>query len=142
MMFHVIQGRGRGGLSLLFYLFLLTTLFAVFEISYATQQSGLYLGDFIGVSKHIQIPRTILPAIGFYFFAQLLVHIMFVFLIYIQTVLIGDLLSLSRQQTEKLGFSLWSVGIITVLLANTFFFPNSKFASLFYDTVNVKYAKG
>jgi arylsulfatase A-like enzyme len=116
--------------NLFYYLLLLTGIFTLLEISFAIQGSGVYLGDFRYIADHLQIPATVLPAIFFYLFAQTLVHVTFTVLVWGVTRIIGATLGLSWQRTGGLGFWLWGIGLVTVLLTNQHYFPNSKFADL------------
>ncbi len=112
------------------YLLLLTTFFILLEISLFIQSSELYLGDYKLVADHLKIPGKIIPGILFFIFVQLLMHFFFTVFIWGMARLIAIPLKFSWSTTVKLGFSLWLCGIFTVLLANQYLFPNSKFAYL------------
>ncbi len=116
--------------GLLFYLICLTFVFLLLEISFFIQQSGFYLGDFKTVADHLEIPIAVIPAILFFVFAQLLVHISFPLFVWAVTRLTGIALNLSWKTIQLLGFVLWTIGLVTVLFANQIYFPNSKFADL------------
>jgi arylsulfatase A-like enzyme len=112
------------------YLLLLTGIFILLEISFFIQRDGFYLADFELVSSHLQIPLKIIPGVLFFLCAQLCVHLGFVILIWVLARLIGIALRCPWQQTQNIGFALWAIAIVTVLLANQQYFPNSKFADL------------
>lgn len=122
--------------TLFCYLFFLTGLFILLEISFFIQGSDLYLGDFIFISRHLQIPMKILPGILYFLAIQILLHLIFTLWIGFAACLISRVLRCSWKQTELMAFSLWFMGIITLLLANQCFFPNSKFALLFEHFLN------
>jgi len=116
--------------GLFVYLLAMTGIFSLLEFSFATQGSGLYLADFKLVADHLRIPTVVLGDIFFYVFAQIFVHVTFTFLIWVQARGIGAAFHYSWSRIQTLGFSLWVVALITALLANQYYFPNSKFSSL------------
>jgi arylsulfatase A-like enzyme len=116
--------------DLFIYLLLLTAVFLLLEISFAIQGSGIYLGDFEYIASHLQIPSSVLPAIFFYLFAQLFLHLSFTVIAWATARIIGSTLKWPWPRIEKLGFSLWGVSLLTILIANQHSFPNSKFADL------------
>jgi arylsulfatase A-like enzyme len=112
------------------YLCLFTLFFVLIEISFAIQGDKVYLGDFSYISDHLSIPPVILAGVFFFLFAQALVHLGFTTGVWAVVRLVGAGCKLSWQQTQKLGFMLWFGSLVTVLLANQHYFPNSKFADL------------
>jgi arylsulfatase A-like enzyme len=116
--------------SLFSYLLVLTVFFLMLELSFFIQGSGLYLGDFKLVAHHLQVPSTILPGILLYVGAQLLVH--FLYVVFIWGVMTGAAIAMPklRNNIEIYGMGLWFLGLLTLLLANQHYFPNSKFAYL------------
>lgn len=116
--------------SLFVYLLILTAIFIVFEISFFIQCNQLYLGDFKLVSHHLQIPVAVLPGILSFAAVFFLLHFIFVLLLWILTRLVSVAFHFSWKTTEKLGFQLWVLGFITLLLANHYFYPNSKYSCL------------
>ena len=116
--------------ALFVWLLFLTGMFILLEISFALQGSNIYLGDFEYISRHLAIPRAVLPAIYFFLFAQILLHLGFTVLVWAVARVTGAALSWSWLRIEKYGFGLWVLALVTVLMANQYFFPNSKFAEL------------
>lgn len=116
--------------GLFWYLLSLTLLFMCTELSFFIQSSQVYLGEFGYVSRHLQIPYVVIPGILFFIFAQLFIHFTFTVMIWLLARLNGHALNLSWQQTQKVGLSLWVIGLVTVLLANEYYFPFSKFAEI------------
>ncbi len=116
--------------SLLFYLFLLTGLFVLLEISLFIQASNLYLGVFHIVAYHLKVPASVLPGVIYFLCMQCIVHIAYVFFIFCLASLIGRFFQRTRTQIEKIGIVLWVLGIVTLLLANQCFYPDSKFSIL------------
>ncbi|MEO8400791.1 MAG: sulfatase-like hydrolase/transferase [Gammaproteobacteria bacterium] len=118
--------------SLLF----LTIFLILVEISFLTQCSGLYLGDVKLVSHHLSVPLNVLPGIGYFIFAQLLVHFIFTVLVWGVARLVGKVFNCSWKATERLGLVLWFIALMTLLLLNNYFFPNSKFSTVLFGPIN------
>lgn len=116
--------------GLLSYLLSLTALFILLEISFFLQSSHIYLGDFLFISHRISFPLKIIPGILYFISIQLLLHVFFTFYIWGLARLIGKGFNLDWRVIGNLGFGLWFIGILTILLANQYYFPNSKFAIL------------
>jgi arylsulfatase A-like enzyme len=112
------------------YLVFLTGIFLLLEVSFFMQRSGFYLGDFKMVSLHLTVPSTVLPGILFFISAQLFLHWAFVCVIWGVTRLIGVALNCTWQTIQTLGFSTWAFSLLTLLIANEYYFPNSCFADL------------
>ncbi len=137
---------GEGGKQviksgLFIYLLILTGLFILLEISFFIQGSELYLGDYKLVALHIKIPMMVIPGILFFIFAQSLVHLCYTTLVWGMARLMSIALNCSWKQTQVLGFSLWVLGLITILLMNQYFFPLSKFSDLMKTFVPFAVAK-
>ena len=108
------------------YFFLLTVLFLVFEVSFFTQCNKVYLGDFTFVADKLVIPTTIIPDIIYFLLAQLLLHFAYCVFSWFITILVSNLFHVTSQKRFLLGVTIWVLGIITILVANQYFFPNSK----------------
>lgn len=109
------------------YLLALTGLFILVEISFFIQSEKSYLSEFHYISKHLPIPLSVLPGVVYFIFAQLLLHLLFTFFIWLTARLMGIALSLAWPQVQKLGISLWVISLVTVLIANQYYFPLSQF---------------
>jgi arylsulfatase A-like enzyme len=116
--------------TLFLYLTLLTGLFILLEISLFIQSSQLYLGDYRLIADQLKIPFAILPGAVYFFSVQLLLHLAFIIFIWGLANLCGNALNLSILQIEKLGIGLWIIGLFTILLANHYLYPNSKFSTV------------
>jgi len=112
------------------YLLLLTLFFILLQVSLFIQTSEFYLGDFKLVADRLKIPQSVIPEVAYFIFVQLSLHFLFTVLIWGMTRLIGIALHCPWKMIEKLGLGLWFLGIITLLLMNQHYCPNSKFASL------------
>lgn len=112
------------------YLFFLTSFFLLLEISFFIQSNKIYFADFTAVSDKLYIPAAVLPGVLFFLFAQLLVHLGYCVGIWGMTLLTAKLLRLNNNQTIFTGMAFWLQGLVTALIANQYFFPNSKFAEL------------
>jgi hypothetical protein len=126
--------------GLFVYLLMFTAIFSLLEISFFIQGSGFYLGDFKYISDHLSIPYAIFPGIIFYICAQISIHIVFTAVVWAAARLMGSLLGCRWKDIQTLGFYLWGLALITVLLANQFFFPNSKYADLMNFVFNMHVA--
>jgi arylsulfatase A-like enzyme len=115
---------------LLSFLMALTAFFVLAQISFVLECSGLYFDTFELVARHLQFPLVILPSILFFILAQLSVHIGFTLCVWIIAKQANKILRLTPEKLEKWGIIFWFVTIVTVLLANLLYFPNSKFAML------------
>lgn len=115
---------------LFLYLLTLTAFFIVLEVSFFIQASSVYLGVFSIVTYHLKIPETVYPGIAYYFLMQLLMHTGYLLFIFCVTSLISNAFHRTQSQTEKLGITLWVIGICIILLANQIYYPDSKFAFL------------
>jgi len=115
---------------LLSYLLVLTVFFIGLEVSAFIQSSDIYLGDYKLVAEHLNIPANVVPGILYFVLVQLFLHGCFVFVTWLMAKGIGAIFSCSVSRTETLGICLWFAGILLILLANQYYFPNSKFAQL------------
>ena len=79
------------------------------------------------VSKKLQLPLTLLPGIIGFVAAQIFLHLFYCCFVWAVTQLIANLLRLSAQQTFTFGIIVWFLGLATILAANCYYFPNSKF---------------
>lgn len=116
--------------GILFYLLMLTGFFFLLEVSFFIQCNRGYLSDYTFVSDSLNIPVTIVPGIAYTIIAQLCIHLFYCLLVWISVELISYFLSVSSQKKIILGISVWLLGLITILSANQYFFPNSKFSEL------------
>lgn len=116
--------------NLFIYLLLLTVFFTLIEMSFFIQANQTYLGDFSYISQQLTLPLSMLPEIILFMGAQLLLHLAYSTLIWLCAILLADFFHLSTKYRMAFGISLWCVGILTILIANQYFFPHSKFAEL------------
>jgi len=116
--------------NLLFYLILLACLFIMVEVAVFIYGNELYLADYHFVADKLKVPWAVLPAVFYFFCMQFLVHASFVFIVWSITKLIAFYLKTSPRLTETMGISLWIMATMVILLANHYFFPNTKFACL------------
>jgi arylsulfatase A-like enzyme len=116
--------------DILFYLLILTGFFLLLETSFFIQSNRVYLADFSFVSEHLHIPASMWPAVFFFIGAQLLLHFIYCFFVYCVSIPIANLFRLEGMPRLKLAIGVWLLGIVTALVANQYYFPNSKFAEL------------
>lgn len=124
----MVQTVKTGGLF--FYLLFLTGFFFLVEISFFIQCNKAYLSDFHWVTNSLHIPVTIIPGVLYFIGAQLLVHFVYCLLIVFITSQIAQFIKLASNKQVYLGTYLWCIGIVTILVANQYYFPNSKFSGL------------
>jgi arylsulfatase A-like enzyme len=116
--------------GILFYLLVLTGFFVLLQISFFIQCNNAYLDDFTFVTEHLHLPMSLLPGLFFFIGVQLCLHLLFSFFIWGMAVPIANLFQLHDDKRLKLAIVMWAWGIVTILLANQTYFPNSKFAEL------------
>ncbi len=128
MKIHLTHLNNKDGTftSLLF----LTVFFILLEISFFILCNSAYLSDFSFISQHLQIPTAILTPIFLFLMAQLLVHISYCIFVWFVAASIIDLFSLPAEKRITFAISLWLLGLLAILTANQYYFPNSKFAEL------------
>lgn len=114
------------------YLLILTCVFVASEIIFFVQWAQFYLGDCKTVAKHLGVPPSVLFVVLAFLGIQVSIHLLFTCIVWAVTRFIGVALILPWKKIERLGLILWSVGLITVLVANAYFFPNSKYAALIF----------
>jgi hypothetical protein len=115
---------------LLPYLLLLSGFFFLLEISFYIQCNHAYLVDYQLIASELNVPRTILPGIFYFLFSELFVHASFCLLTWGMAVLIAYLFQLPKNKIFYLGILLWFYNIVTVIVANQYFYPYSKFNEL------------
>lgn len=116
--------------NIFFYIGILTAFFFCLEISYFVQSNSAYFADFVLISKHLALPVAILPGILFFIAMQLLVHISFCCYIWLLSIGVGNFFKLNESQKIYLSILIWLLGLCTIIIANQYLFPNSKFAEL------------
>ena len=119
----------------------LTFFFIVLEVSFFIQCNKTYLSDFSFMTSNLNIPSAILPGILHFLGSQLLIHAVFCLLIWCVTILIADLLELSKNRKTILAIFAWILGVLTILIANRYLFPNSKFSVLMNVFMSQRTAK-
>jgi len=125
-----IFGKNEESRSLFFHLLLLTLFFVFFEISFFFQSIHVYLNDFNLVARKLDIPLAILPGVLYFILVQILVHGLALLLVFGFSLAIARFFKFSTQNLERAGLVLWGLGLLWVLLANQYYYPNSKFAYL------------
>ena len=116
--------------ELFVYLLCLTGFFLLLEISFFIQCNKAYFFIFNFVSDRLSIPLTIVPGVIYFIAMQLLIHFIYCLGVWMMAVLMANTFMLPPGKQLSLGISLWMLGLVTGLIANQYFFPNSKFAGL------------
>jgi hypothetical protein len=104
--------------GVLFYLLLLTAFFILLELSFFIQSNSVYFSIFSALVDNLHIPITVLPGMLYFIFAQLLVHFSYCLLVWFISLQITKLLHLSADRALYLAISIWTLGIVTILVAN------------------------
>lgn len=112
------------------YLLLLTGFFFLFEISFFILCNKTYLGDFDFVSSHLNIPYTIIPGLLFFALIQIILHLAFCVVVWMLAMPVCAVFHLRTQQQLECAISCWLLCVVAVLLANQYFYPNTKMAEL------------
>lgn len=114
--------------GILFYLLLLTFFFLLSEVSFFIQCNKAYLFDFTFVANNLHVPAVILPDFIFFILAQLSLHVVYCLLVYAVVELISKRILIIKKNKMVFAVTVWCWGILTILTANQYYFPNSKFA--------------
>lgn len=113
-----------------FYLWVLTGFFILLEVSFFIQCNSSYLSDFTFVTHNLHIPYRILLDVVFFLTAQLFIHSLYTLLVWLVTYSILEEIEVLRPKALTIAISIWVLGIATILIANQYYFPNSKFSGL------------
>lgn len=116
--------------ALFFYLSLLTILFFILEISFFIRFNSFYLADIKEISNYFSIPAQAIPPILMFVGIQLLLHFLFLVLIWAMAVFISVALNSKNNQFETIGFALWGIGLGAIIFSNQYYYPNSNFCAL------------
>lgn len=128
-------------LEILTYLSILTAFFCFVELSFFICCNGLYLSDFKFMTEHMALPWSILPAIIYFIFAQLLVHFTYVLLVLYLTLTFAKAFQWAESRVLPYAIYIWLIGMAVVIAANQAFLPNSKFAGLSAVILNTEIAE-
>ena len=112
------------------YIAILMCFFILIEISFFIQCNSMYLGDFTFVSRNLAVPPRILIDIFYFLLVQLLLHSVFGFAIWLVVKDFIKLFNVSSKNSLTIVLIFWLIAVVTLLAANQYFFPNSKFAEL------------
>jgi arylsulfatase A-like enzyme len=124
--------------GLLFYIIGLTLVFLSFELSIFIRGNELYLGDYQLVAAHLGVPLTVIPGILFFLTVYLGLHLTFIFCVWALTLGVQKALNLDRQKLAKTGLGI-GILLLTIVIFNNQFFPNSKFCFFKYPPSILNY---
>ena len=88
------------------------------------------------MADHLNLPWRILPAIGYFILAELFIHLVYCILVWKISEHCIVFFKVTPQRALAFSLGLWGVGMITILAANQWLFPNSKFAELTLIVLN------
>jgi len=114
------------------YLLLLTGFFVLIELAFFILCNDSYLSIFKFVSDRIHLPASILPGIFFYIFAQLLLHFSFCFMAALIAAILIYCFNIRKSNQLTFSIVVLLVGMLSVMLANSYYYPNSRFAQLVF----------
>jgi len=112
------------------YLLLLTLFFLLLEISFFIQCNKGYLSDVSFEANQVTIPFSVLPDIFFFVLAQLMIRFLYCVLAWFVASALSHLFSIKDENRLKFAITIWLLGMITVLVANQYYYPNSQFAGI------------
>lgn len=114
--------------SLYVSLLVLTVFFALFEISFFIQCQQAYLDGFLEVSQQLKLPLCILPDIIIFIMIQVMIHGVFCIMTCLTVIGLHHLFI--KLHLFKCGILIWFWFLCSIMIANQYSFPNSKFAEL------------
>jgi arylsulfatase A-like enzyme len=112
------------------YLLALTFFFMLIEMAFFIVCNESYLYVFSFVSDRIHLPLAIMPGILFFVFSQLLIHFFYCLLMGVIAAIFIEALNINIEKQLIFSISVWLAGMMTVLVANCYFYPNSHFSQL------------
>lgn len=121
------QNKQTGVLTVLVFL---TGFFFLLEISFFIQCNRVYFSNYSQVANSLHIPFTIVPGILFFVTAQLCIHIFYCIAVWMVVEYSAPLLQVKPADKFYYAVGVWFLGIITIVTANQYYYPNSKFAEL------------
>ena len=117
--------------ELFYYLLFFTAFFLLAQISFFIQCNKVFFLDFTStLSDNFIFPFVILPGIFYAILLQLGLHFTFCVLIWILTCLVLNSSFLKIKNPIHIAIIIWSLGIISICIANQVYFPNSIYAEL------------
>ncbi len=108
----------------------MTAFFILIEVAFFILCNDSYLYTFVYVSDKIHLPFAIVPGIAFFVFAQLLVHFCYCLLAAVFAAWMIDAFRIKPENYLLFAIAVWLAGIVTIMLANSYYYPNSRFAQL------------
>lgn len=122
-------------IRLLGYLVILNSLFLFWQLFYvliANQNAHLLIFGIIFGHHHIHIPLSVLPEDLIFFAIQIALYVSLAIFIWLLAIWIGHLRRFSLDAIDRLGFGLWGLCVLGILLANQIHYP----ASIFYPLIH------
>jgi arylsulfatase A-like enzyme len=119
--------------NILFYISLLTVFFILIEISYFIILKNNYLPQLNILTDQFQIPQSVFSALFFLILAQIAVHLCFSVMVWLIVLGVSDYFQFNDRVKFNLAIIIWILSILTVMMANVFYFPNSSFSKPFYS---------
>lgn len=111
------------------YLLLLTAFFILIEVSFflLTHHDNLVAASVM--AERMTLPAAVMPSMIFFVFSQLLIH--FAYALIAGWIAVFVISAWRIQNNLIASVSVWAAGIVTLLMANAYYFPHSHFAGLF-----------
>jgi len=114
--------------SLLYYLFSLTLVFVIFELVVFVQSSEFFLTDFKRISLNIKIPARVFAGIFWFILIQAAIHVFFTLTVYFLSLSQVYLFDGLKKHLDRVGLIVWLLAILTLLVVNQQYYPNSVFS--------------
>src|SRR5579872_3662405 len=100
--------------GIIFYLLILTGFSMLLELSYFIQCNRVYLSDYTFVSKNLSIPVTILPGILYFICAQIVIHALYCFTLWVVIELISGLIQPFARNKINVVIAIWLLSVMTI----------------------------
>lgn len=127
--------------EMLRYVLFLVGFFVLLELSYFVLINKAYLTDFHFVTSNLTIPRAVLPGAISFLLAQVATHLCYAVSIWWIALSLTRLFSFSPMQSFNAVITLTLLGLVTIMLANQYYFPNTLYAALTNIFISVDVTK-
>ncbi|OGT42964.1 MAG: hypothetical protein A3F13_08075 [Gammaproteobacteria bacterium RIFCSPHIGHO2_12_FULL_40_19] len=118
--------------TIFLYLLILTGFFFLIEFSLFIQNYRDFLAESSSITGALHLPAAVLPRIVLYLFVQLGLHLGYCLLAWVVSISILRLFPRLSIDGIYPAIAIWLMGMMTILVANASFYPNSKFSALIH----------
>lgn len=93
-----------------------------------------YIADLNLANAHLQIPLKIFKAISFFITIQLLIHLVFCLITWLISIWLSHAFKIKNKNIFIFSINIWLFCIFTLIVSNAYYFPNSAFSVLLYNS--------